>query len=158
LEVKMIREFSWVPRPLRQAQSLSLCEHRAVSKDGRIVCRKIVVGDDEVTPNLCRTCPLKAVNCAHLCFSLRQTSPSPLVVRFNGRTEVWDDGPPEICFEQAACALKVMPIVHPKQCVGCGLRQPVEAGVEAAQRVERRAVKGGLVVPFPSREVVAAAG
>jgi hypothetical protein len=153
LEVKMIQKFPWVPRPPHQAQALGLCEHRAVSKDG-----KIVTGDDEVSPNLCRTCPLKAVNCAHLCFSLRQTSPSPLVVRFNGRTEVWDDDPPEIRFEQAACALKVMPIAHPRQCVGCALRQPVQAAGEPPSRQERRVVKGGLVVPFPSREVAAATG
>jgi hypothetical protein len=153
-----MRELALVPRLHGQVQGLSPCEHRAVSRDGRIVCHKIVEGDDEVSPNVCRTCPLKAVNCAHLCFSLRQTSPSPLVVRFNGRTEVWDDEPPEIRFEQAACAVKVMPIAHPKQCVGCALRQPVQVLSEQPLGRERRVAKGGLVVPFPSREAVAATG
>jgi len=79
-------------------QHLRACEHRTVSKDGRIICQKIVDGDPEVSPNVCRDCPYKAVDCAHLRFSLRLSSSSPLVVRFNGRTEVWDDGPARLVF------------------------------------------------------------
>ncbi|MFN2290294.1 MAG: hypothetical protein ACK2UC_03775, partial [Anaerolineae bacterium] len=82
-----------------QRQPQTVCEHRSVSKDGRIMCGKIVEGDPEVSPNLCRDCPFKAVNCSHLRFSLRLSSPSPLIVRFNGRTEVWDDDPPQLSFE-----------------------------------------------------------
>ena len=74
------------------------CEHRTVSRDGRIVCKKIVDGQAEVSPSVCRQCPSRAVNCRHLRFSLRLTSPSPLLVRFNGRTELWDDGPAELPF------------------------------------------------------------
>jgi hypothetical protein len=138
-------------------EGLGCCQHRTVSKDGCIVCAKIVEGDNQVTPNICRTCPFKAVNCGHLCFSLRQTSPSPLVVRYNGRTEIWDDGPPELGFEHAACAAKVMPIDHPRVCIGCPLRQAIQAPVEQHVR-RRRAAGNAKVVPFPLREAAAATG
>ena len=143
-----------LPHP---THNLSSCEHRTVSKDGRIVCQRIVEGDPEVSPNVCRDCPFKAVNCAHLKFSLRQISPSPLIVRFNGRTEVWDDDPPELRFERAACIAKVMPIHSPRACAECALRRPLQAPVERPAR--RRKVAGaGKVVPFPSREPLAATG
>jgi hypothetical protein len=139
-----------------------VCEHRQVSKDGRIVCTKIVEGDNEVTPNVCRTCPFKAANCTHLRFSLRQVTPSPLIVRFNGRTEVWDDDPPHVQFEQAACAARVSPIDHPKQCANCALRQALHerpgAVREQGARRRRRAAQAGQVVPFPGWAVPAAAG
>jgi hypothetical protein len=143
----------------RQAPMLgaSPCEHRTVSKDGRIICKKIMVGDNGVSPNECRACPFRAVNCQHLRFSLQQTSPRPLVVRYNGREEVWDDDPAELRFEQAACAVKVMPVQDPRVCAGCALRQAVHAPVEQpVARRQRRAVAGGKVVAFPGREAVAA--
>ncbi len=159
----MIRELSAYRQRQEPTPGLSPCEHRTVSKDGRIVCGKIVEGDNQVSPNVCRACPFKAVNCAHLRFSLRQTSPSPLVVRYNGRTEIWDDDPPELNFERAACAVKVVPIEHPRSCVGCPLRQALQAPGEEApaartSRRRRRAATPGKVVPFPQREVVAATG
>jgi len=155
----MVRELSLAQRFQGQIQSLNSCEHRTVSKDGRIICNKIVEGDNEVSPILCRACPFRAVNCAHLRFSLRQTSPSPLTVRFNGRTEVWNDDPPELRFEQAACAAKVMPIAHPKQCEGCTLRQALQALLPQPQPLRRRqVVGGGKVVPFPHNEPALAAG
>ena len=133
------------------------CEHRAVSRDGRIICRKIVRGENAVSPDLCRACPFRAVNCSHLRFSLLQTSPSPLIVRFNGRTELWDDEPPEVRFQQAACSAKILPIEHPHSCTGCSLRQPIET--PAAQPNPRRpAAHPGKVVPFPQREPVVATG
>jgi hypothetical protein len=141
------------------------CAHRSVSKDGRIVCGKVVEGENEVSPNVCWACPAKAVNCTHLRFSLRQSVPSPLIVRYNGRTEVWDDDPPELCFERAACDAQVMPIHSPRACAGCSLRQPQWAVREPPVRRGRasngsnRGVKGGgRVVPFPGREAVAATG
>lgn len=154
----MIGELSLAARLRGPNQNLSPCDHRTVSKEGRIICRQIVEGDNEVSPNVCRTCPLKAINCSHLRFSLRQTSPSPLIVRFNGRTEIWDDDPPELAFEQAACAAKVIPIESPKSCVGCPLRQPLQSPLETPIRQRRRVTQPGKVVPFPGREVAAAAG
>jgi hypothetical protein len=153
----MIRELSAYRSNGNSALGLSSCENRTVSKEGRIVCTKIVEGDNQVSPNVCRACPFKAANCAHLRFSLRQTSRSPLIVRYNGRTEIWDDEPPELRFEHAACAAKVVPIEHPRSCIGCPLRQVLQAPAER-QVGRRKAVRPGKVVPFPQREAVAAAG
>ena len=144
----------WRSSPATEAQTSSSCEHRTVAKDGRIICSRIVEGDREVSPNVCRDCPFKAVNCSHLRFSLRQTSPSPLIVRYNGRTEVWDDGPCALSFERAACAAKVMPVHEPRSCAGCALHKPVQAPVKAPSR-RRRAASVGKVVAFPSHEPVA---
>lgn len=151
----MIRELHQVRQ---QVQGLSPCEYRTTSKDGRIVCLKIVAGSDEVSPTLCRTCPLKAINCAHLRFTLRQISPSPLVVRFNGRTEIWDNDPPQIRFEHAACAARILPIEHPRACAGCALRQPVWVPAQEPLQHAVRPGAGSKVVPFPTREVLAATG
>jgi hypothetical protein len=153
----MIRKLSSV-RQHEPVPGLSPCEHRTVSKLGRIVCAKIVEGDNAVSPNVCRACPVRDVNCAHLRFSLCQTTPTPLVVRFNGRTEVWDDDPPELRFEQAACAARVVPIEHPRACAGCVLRQPVEAPAQRPVPRRRQVAGGGKVVSFPGREAMAATG
>jgi hypothetical protein len=135
-----------------------VCEHRAVSKDGRIVCGKIVEGENTVSAEVCRSCPVRAVNCAHLRFSLRQAAGSPLVVRYNGRTEVWDDEPAGVCFERAACAVRVMVVEHAGACAGCRMQQVIEGVSEAPRPLSRQVVGGGKVVVFPQREAVAAAG
>ena len=137
-----------------QRQPQTVCEHRSVSKDGRIMCGKIVEGDPEVSPNLCRDCPFKAVNCSHLRFSLRLSSPSPLIVRFNGRTEIWDDDPPQLSFERAACAARVTPIHDPRACATCALRQPIQAEPDPAAETYSQP---GRVVAFPGREPALAA-
>jgi len=136
----------------------SVCEHRTVSKDGRILCARIVEGENHVSPDVCRDCPFKAVNCRHLRFALRQILPRPLLVRFNGRTEIWDDQPAELRFERAACALRVLPIDHPRACAACSLRQPLQASAEEeAAPAQRRAACAGKVVPFAGREAAPAA-
>jgi len=155
----MIGKLHSIPKETEPVGGLSPCEHRTVSKDGRIICAKIVEGEDGISPNLCQRCPFKAVNCAHLRFSLRQTTPRPLVVRHNGRTEIWDDDPPEVRCEQAACTARVVPIDDARACAHCSLRQPVAVAAQAAAHDRRpRAAAGARVVPFPSREAVAAAG
>jgi len=112
-----------------------------------------------VSSDGCRTCPVQAVNCTHLRFSLRQSSPRPLIVRYNGRTEVWDDEPAEVHFEQAACAAQVMPIEHPQVCADCALRLPTHAVAEQPlRRRKRRAIGGGKVVPFPGHQAMAPTG
>jgi hypothetical protein len=151
----------WQPRPAEGAKSGSSCEHRTVAKDGRIVCSRIVEGDSEVSPNVCRDCPFKEVNCSNLRFSLRQTSPTPLVVRYNGRTEIWDDGPCSLSFERAACAAKVIPVYEPRSCAACGMHKPVQAPAKPpvkAPSSRRDLPSVGKVVAFPAHEPLAAAG
>jgi hypothetical protein len=140
-----------------ERENLSTCANRTVSKDGRIICRKIVEGDNEISPNVCRECPYRAVDCSHLQFSLHLEAASPLVVRYNGRTEIWDDGPPQLRFERAACAAKVLPIHEPRSCTGCTLRQSLGLRIEKPQRLHRT-IGDGKVVSFPSREALVAAG
>jgi hypothetical protein len=136
------------------------CEHRSVAADGRIVCRKIAWGENNVSPSLCRACPSQAVNCIHLRFSLRHSPPSSLLVRFSGRTEIWTDDRPALEFQQAACALQVMPLHSPRSCASCPMRQPIGTteAVPVAHprpadgRGTRPAVTPGKVVPFPEQE------
>jgi len=134
-----------------------LCEHRSVAADGRIVCAKITLGDNEVSPNLCRNCPAKTIACHHLCFSLQKFSPSAIVVRYaGGRTEVWNDEPPSVSFLRAACAAKVAPIASPKECAACSLRLTTLPQPQVREKAARRKPRGGKVVPFPQH--VAATG
>jgi hypothetical protein len=131
---------------------MQACEHRSVSKDGRVVCAKITQGDNTVSTAVCQGCPFAAVNCAHLRFSLQQTASTSLVVRFNGRTEVWDDDPPRLVFCHAACAERVMAIQSPRVCAGCASHAPVPGAVRCGP------ARSGKVVPFPAREPLAATG
>lgn len=134
-----------------------LCKHRSVATDGRIVCAKITLGDSEVSPNLCRDCPAKTIDCHHLRFSLEKSSPSAIVVRYaGGRTEVWNDEPPSIFFLHAACAAKVAPIASPKECVACSLRLTALPQPQVKEKSPQRKVQGDKVIPFP--QPVAATG
>ncbi len=133
-----------------------LCAHRSVTRDGRITCRKIVEGDNEVSPNICRDCPARQSGCDKLRFSLRKSSPSPIVVRYgNGHSEVWNDQPPEITFLRAACIAKIAPISDPRQCAACALRSAGEPVLEES-RLPRKVARGGKVIPFPQRVAAAA--
>ncbi len=104
------------------------CPYRSVSRDGRVACGKIAGGDDSISPTLCGQCPFRAVDCSHLRFSLRLRTPSPLIVRFNGRTELWDDEPPRLSFDRAACAIRALPIEKCQDCTSCSLRHGMECG------------------------------
>jgi hypothetical protein len=127
-----------------------LCEHRSVAADGRIVCAKITLGDNEVSPNLCRNCPAKTIACRHLCFSLQKSSPSAIVVRYaGGRTEVWNDEPPSVSFLHAACAAKVAPITSPRECAACSLRLTTLPQPRVTEKTVQRKPRGGRVVRFP---------
>ena len=134
-----------------------LCEHRSVAADGRIVCAKISLGDNEVSPNLCRDCPAKIITCHHLRFSLQKSSSSAIVVRYaGGRTEVWNDEPPSVSFHRAACAAKVAPIASPKECAACSLRLTTLPQPQVREKAAGRKPRDGKVVPFP--QPVAATG
>ncbi|MGD8397608.1 MAG: hypothetical protein PVG11_01990 [Anaerolineae bacterium] len=152
----MITDIREKGRPVAAASHPASCEYRTVSPEGHIICKKIVEGDAEVSPNVCRECPFKAVDCRHLRFSLRHASPSPLIVRFNGREEVWNDGPPELRFAQAACAERVIPIYGSQACAECPLREPVFATQPQAPAAATPP-RSARVVPFPGRDTVAAA-
>jgi len=160
----MICKLPLTARPLGAPSAAGSCEHRSVAPDGRIVCRKIAWGENKVSPSLCRACPGQAVNCVHLRFSLRHSPPSSLLVRFSGRTEVWTDDHPALEFQQAACALQVMPLHSSRSCASCSMRQPLCAAEAPAQAAEAEpmalprpanrgetcpAAASGKVVPFP---------
>ena len=108
--------------------NLKPCPYRQVDDDGHILCEKIKTGDREVSPNICRACPISAIHCTHLRATLDHQARPPLTVRYgNGKTEIWDDLAPAITLQRAACAVKVTPILSPRDCAGCPLRQPLVA-------------------------------
>ena len=108
--------------------SLRPCPYRQVDDEGHILCDKIKSGDREVSPNICRACPVSAINCTHLRATLDHQARPPLTVRYgNGKTEIWDDDAPSISLARAACAVKVTPIHSPRECAGCPIRQPLVA-------------------------------
>ncbi len=106
--------------------NLKPCPYRQVDDEGHILCDKIKTGDREVSPNICRACPVAAINCAHLRATLDHQARPPLTVRYgNGKTEIWDAVAPSISLQRAACAVKVTPIHSPRDCAGCPIRQPL---------------------------------
>jgi hypothetical protein len=132
-----------------------ICQYRSVDRDGRIICKKIVKGDNEVSPNICRDCPARQIACDKLRFSLQKFSPSPIVVRYgNGHSEVWGDEPARITFLRAACVAKVIPISDPRQCAACALRTVGEPVLEEIP--VPRVATGGKVIAFPQRVAAAA--
>jgi hypothetical protein len=123
--------------------NLKPCPFRQVGEEGTILCDKIKTGDKEVSPNICRACPVSAINCAHLRATLDHQSRPPITVRYgNGKREVWNDiGDESISLERAACAEKVMPIHSPRDCAGCSLRKAVGSeqwAVNSQPTTERR--------------------
>ncbi|MBI3914376.1 MAG: hypothetical protein HY327_09360 [Chloroflexi bacterium] len=143
--------------------NLKPCPFRQVDNEGRILCDKIKTGEREVSPNICRACPISAINCAHLRATLDHRARLPITVRFgNGRTEIWDDVEPSIALERAACSAKVIPITSPRDCAGCPLRQaliipnaiPVAPQIKPARApiiVERRQPVT-VVAAMPAKE------
>jgi len=142
-----------------------ICSHRSVATDGRIVCDIIALGDSEISANLCRDCPAKAIACEHLRFSLQKMASSPITVRYaTGRVEVLDDHPPRIAFLRAACVEKVAPINSPRECVGCAMHSargcasgaaavsvPAPLTQVAVSVVGSAPAGGGKVIQFPGR-------
>ncbi len=136
------------------------CQFRQVREDGRMVCSKITEGNPGVDLGICRACPVMAINCTHLRFTLRKAGHQPILVRYgNGRSEVWDDDPLRVEFVQGACAEKVMPIRSPKQCVGCAVRCPARPVAVPDRRTPARepavAASADKVIPFPQSAIAA---
>ena len=156
--------------------NLKPCPYRQVDDEGQILCDKIKSGDREVTPTICRACPVAQINCAHLRATLDHHARPPIVVRWgNGKSQVWDDlGCDTIALARAACAEKVAPIHSSRDCVGCALRKPAEnqASIVNSQpianpstfRTDRRALRASPQVvrrapaSAPIAQPVAAAG
>lgn len=113
--------------------NLKPCPYRRADEDGQILCEKIKRGDREVTPNVCRVCPIAQIACAHLRATLEHHARPPIIVRWgNGRSQVWDDfAQDSLTLTHAACAEKVLPIQSPRECVACALRRPLERAAEA---------------------------
>jgi hypothetical protein len=135
------------------------CPFRHAEDDGRVVCERIVQGDREVGPNLCRACPVMSINCSHLRFTLRKTGSGSILVRYgDGRSEVWAGEPPGVIFARGACAAKVMPIEGPKSCAGCALHsvsiQPA-ADRQAVPTTSPAAAHAGKLLAFPARRAAA---
>jgi len=119
--------------------TLNPCPHRHADDEGHILCDKIKGGDREVSPNVCRACPVAAINCAHLRATLAHHTRLPITVRWgNGKTDVLEDDAPALALQRAACAAKVTPILSPRECAGCALRQVLAIQNTAATKDERR--------------------
>ncbi|MBI5305075.1 MAG: hypothetical protein HY868_23285 [Chloroflexi bacterium] len=134
---------------------LKPCPYRRASDDGQIMCDRIKAGDRAVSPNICRACPVAAINCAHLRTTLSHDARPPITVRWgNGKTQIWEADAPSIAMEHAACAAKVTPIHSPRDCAGCALRQPLVIAnaivatdtIPTAAKPQRR----GATVPQPA--------
>ncbi len=119
--------------------SLKPCPYRHVGDEGHILCDKIKTGDREVSPNICRACPIAQINCTHLRATLDNQSRPPIIVRWgNGKTQVWDDfAQQSILLQRAACAEKVVPIHSPRDCAGCPLRQAL-VSTDSVITIERQ--------------------
>jgi hypothetical protein len=125
--------------------NLKPCPYRLVDDEGHILCDKIKSGDRQVTPDVCRICPVAAISCVHLRAALEHQARPPLTVRYaNGKTEVWDDRAPTIALQRAACSVKVTPVHSPRDCAGCPIRQPLTlVGENGTSVVQTAAAKGG---------------
>ncbi|MBM3130005.1 MAG: hypothetical protein FJ009_15460 [Chloroflexi bacterium] len=116
--------------------NLKPCPYRRADDDGHILCDKIKTGDREVSPNICRVCPVAQINCAHLRAALEHHARPPIVVRWgNGKSQVWDDfAQDSLTLARAACAEKVLPIHSARDCAGCALRKAVDSPQTADRR------------------------
>lgn len=102
---------------------LKYCQNRGVSEDGKITCKKIRRGDQEVSLSMCEACPAADCNCGHLRFSLETDGETSIVIRYgNGRSEVLEGSPAAVRFTKSACAAQMRPVDTHRDCSGCTLR------------------------------------
>ena len=144
--------------------NLQPCPYRLVDGEGHILCNQIKSGDREVSPAICRACPIAQINCTHLRATLAQQTRVPITVRWgNGKTQVWDDPTPPIAMQRAACSAKTIPILSPRDCAGCTIRQalvmpnaiPVMPTKDERPRIQRApraipAISAQIVQPAPA--------
>ena len=121
-------------------QANTLCAHRSVADDGRLLCDCIGDADREVTPALCQGCPAVAAGCGSLRFSLHKEAGAGIMVHYgNGRSLVLDQAPTALRLRDAACRLTSQAISTPEECRGCSLRRTGAASAAAHPKV----------LPFP---------
>jgi hypothetical protein len=102
---------------------LKYCQNRGVSDDGKITCKKILRGDQEVSLSICEACPAAACNCGHLRFSLEKDGETSIIIRYgNGRSEVLEGSPAAVRFSKSACAAQMKPVDVYHDCSACTLR------------------------------------
>jgi hypothetical protein len=109
---------------LSRPQANTLCSHRSVADDGRLLCDCIADADREVTPALCQGCPATAADCPSLRFSLDKEAGAGIVVRYgNGRSLILDQAPTALTLRHAACRVTARAISMPEKCRACSLRR-----------------------------------
>ena len=119
---------------------LKPCQFRNVSENGEMVCAKVARGSREVSPEICQSCPVAAIDCRELRFSLEKQEGGAIVVRFgNGRSEVWDGEAPHVEMQRAACSLLLLPLKGAYTCQSCSLRQPAVGESKVARAATRTA-------------------
>jgi hypothetical protein len=129
------------------------CPHRAVADDGRIYCRMIAAGDNEVAPHLCHECPARSAGCAHLRFSLQKIAAAPITVRYaTGRSEILEGQPARVSFLHAACAARVAPVNSARECAACRLHSARTVSLPAAVAASAGAHPLPAPSPTPARE------
>lgn len=102
---------------------LTYCQHRAVSEEGKVTCRKITRGDNEVSLATCEACPAAQCNCGHLRFSLEKECEWSIIIRYgNGKTGVLESGGTGVRFAKSACAAQLRPVDTRADCTACPLR------------------------------------
>lgn len=133
--------------------NLKPCLYRQVDDEGHILCDRVTSGDREVSPAICRVCPVAQINCAHLRATLRQARP-PITVHYgNGKTEIWNDPAPPIALERATCAVKVIPILSPNDCAGCPIHQALVSADSILLPMHTRRKQRGLPIPATTASV-----
>lgn len=133
-------------------ESLKPCQFRQVDTQGRILCQLVKGGDRQVSVDLCRACPVQAINCQHLRAGLEKQVSTPITVRYaTGRVEVWNDAPAAMTFKQAACAAKTIPIHSPRDCAGCTLRLPNVIPQNAIPVAVRPQANAPAALPRPAQ-------
>ena len=142
--------------------NLRPCPYRLVDGEGHILCHQIKNGDREVSPAICRACPIAQIDCRHLKATLDQQTRMPITVRWgNGKTQVWDDPMPPLAMQRAACAAKTIPILSPRDCAGCVLRQSLAVAdalpvIQPSLQRKPAAVGRRALQPVPVAPVVPA--
>ncbi len=102
---------------------LTYCQHRGVSDEGKVTCKKISRGDNEVSLSICEACPAANCNCGHLRFSLEKEGESSVVIRYgNGRSELLEGSAGGVRFTKSACAAQMRPVDTRRDCLACPLR------------------------------------